>query len=118
MSERLIGDARIYKVDKTRCETDIDEIEVQAVYFAQCSGGRGFYVQITPQKIENYGVYRTKTFDLWQVKVHKLLGAARYAKKAEAEAIKILAEFEPYWVAQMASSLGLVLEHDPIHGNW
>lgn len=118
MSERLIGDARIYKVDKSRCETEIDEIEVQAVYFAQCSGGRGFYVQITPQKIENHGGYRTKTFDLWQVKVHKLLKASRYSKKLRDEAVSILEEFEPYWVAQMAAALDLVLEHDPIHGNW
>ena len=52
------------------------------------------------------------------MKVHKLLGVARYTTKAEAEALKILQEFEPYWIAQMAASLGLVLEHDPIHGNW
>ena len=115
MSERLIGNARIYKVDKTRCETEIDEIEVQAVYF---SGGSGFNVQITPQKVENHGSYKVKTFDFWNVKAYKLLRVSRYSKKSETEALKTLAEFEPYWVANMASALGLVLEHDPIHGNW
>lgn len=114
MSERLIGSARVYKVDKSRCVTDIDEIEVQAVYFT----GGGFNVQITPQKIEDHGNYKVKTFDFWNVKAHKLHGASRYSKKAEAEALKTLEEFEPYWVAQMASALGLVLEHDPVHGNW
>lgn len=117
-NERRIGNPRIYKVDKTKCETHLDEIEVQMLYFPECSAGRGFYAHITPQKRENHGSYDTTVFDFWDVKVHKLLGAARYAKKAEAEALKILQEFEPYWVAQLAASLGLVLEHDPIHGNW
>lgn len=118
MAEKLIGKPRLYKVDKTRCENDLDEIEVRVVYLPDCSAGRGFYVQLTPQKREHRETYDVTTFDFWQVKSHKLLGVARYTKKAEVEALQTLKEFEPYWVAQMASALGLILEHDPIHGNW
>lgn len=112
--ERPIGKVRFYKVDKSRSDNDIDEIEVRTVYFA----GNGFYVQLTPQRRENHGGYEVKTFDFWQVKAHKLLSTKRYTKKAEEQALEILAELESIWVAGIAASLGLVLEHDPVHGNW
>jgi len=119
MSERLIGNARIYKVDKSRCETDLDEIEVRLVYLPNCSAGRGFYAQITPQKREHCGGYDVTTFDFWSVKVHTVLrNIPKYSKKAEKAALETFVEMEPYWVANMASALDLVLEHDPIHGNW
>lgn len=116
---RWIGEPRIYPVNKELSNQKyIDEIEVRMSYRRDCSGGRGFYVTLTPQYIEDHGGYKMVSFDLMQVRTKKLLGCERYSKKSEAEALDILKEFEPYWVSQMASAHDLVLLHDPIHGNW
>ncbi len=116
---KWIGEPRIYLVIKDKSEQKwIDEIEVRMSYRRDCSGGRGFYATLTPQHIENHGGYKMVSFDLMQVRTRKILCCERYSKKSEEEAIEILKEFEPYWVAQMASAYDLVLLHDPIHGNW
>ena len=115
---KWIGAAKCYPVNKEASVQKVDEIEVRVSYRRNCSAGRGFYVTLTPQIVEDRGTYKGKSYDFWQVKTHKLLRADRYSKKAEAEALSVLVEFEPYWVSQMASSYGLTLEHDPIHGNW
>lgn len=111
---RNIGTPHIYKVDKERSAQKIDEIEVQLYY----RRGHGFRATLTPQVIEDYGGYQLKSFDFWQVKNREVLPCGRFSQKSSAEAVEMLKEFEPFWVAQMASALGLVLEHDPIHGNW
>lgn len=113
-SVRDIREPRVYKVDKERSEQKIDEIEVSMFYLK----GRGYRVSLVPQVIEDHGGYRMKSFDFWKVKHHDVISCKRFTKKSAAEAVKIAEELEPYWVAQMAASLGLVLEHDPIHGNW
>ena len=116
--DKWIGSPKCYPVNKEASTQKVDEIEVRVSYRRNCSAGRGFYVTLTPQITEDHGGYKMKSFDFWQVKTRKLLGAERYSKKAEKEALDALAEFEPHWVAQMAAALGLVLKHDPIHGNW
>lgn len=111
---RNVGEPHIYKVDKERGQSKIDEIEVQLYY----RRGHGYRVTLTPQKIVDHGGYRMKEFDFWQVKKHDVMACKRFSPKSREEAMKTLKEFEPYWVAQMAASLDLVLEHDPIHRNW
>lgn len=116
---KWIGEPRIYPVIKDKSEQKwIDEIEVRVSYRRESSAGRGFYATLTPQLVEDRDGYKMVSFDLMHVRTRKICGCERYSKKAEAEALETLKEFEPYWVAQMASAYGLVLKHDPIHGNW
>lgn len=111
---RNIGEPHIYKVDKKRSQSKVEEIEVQLYYLRGC----GYRVTLTPQWVEDRGDYKVKNFEFWQVKRHDLMACKRFSQKSSAEAVETLKEFEPYWVAQMAAALSLVLEHDPIHGNW
>lgn len=111
---RWIGEPHVYEVDKERSLYKADEIEVKLFY----RKGHGFRATITPQLVENHGNIKMTSFDFWNVKTRDVIPCQRFSKKKVEEAIDTLADLEPYWVAQMASALGLVLKHDPIHGNW
>lgn len=119
---RWIGEPRIYPVNKELSTQkyfyEIDEIEVRVKYRREHSSGRGFYVTLTPQNVRKRENYTLINAEYMLIRTKKLLGCKRYSRKAEREALNVLKEFEPYWVAEVANECGLIIQDSPIYRSY